>query len=62
VVFHSNQRGKSRGARIIYFFHNYNIPIFLLDIYAKSEKSDLSHQEKKVMNAMVDELIESYGE
>jgi hypothetical protein len=34
---------------------------FLLDIYAKSEKGDLSSQEKKMMNAMVDELIESYG-
>ena len=56
-----NQKGKSGGARIIYFFYNTNIPIFLLDIYKKSEKSDLSSKEKKILNDMVDELIESYG-
>lgn len=61
VRWQANQKGKSGDARIIYFFHNLNIPVFLLDIYAKSEKGDLSSQEKKMMNAMVDELIESYG-
>ncbi len=62
VRWQANQKGKSGGARIIYFFHNLNIPVFLLDIHAKSEKGDLSSQEKKIMNAMVDELIENYGE
>ena len=61
VRWQANQKGKSGGARIIYFFYNLNIPVFLLDIYAKSEKGDLSSQDKKIMNAMVDELIESYG-
>jgi mRNA-degrading endonuclease RelE of RelBE toxin-antitoxin system len=56
-----NQKGKSGGSRIIYFFYNTNIPVFLLDIYTKSSKSDLSSKEKKIMNNMVDELIESYG-
>lgn len=61
VRWQANQKGKSGGARIIYFFHNLDIPVFLLDIYAKSEKGDITSQEKKIMNAMVDELIESYG-
>lgn len=61
VRWQANQKGKSGGARVIYFFHNLSIPVFLLDIYAKSEKGDLSSQEKKMMNTMVDELIESYG-
>ena len=56
-----NQKGKSGGARVIYFFYNTNIPVFLLDIYKKSEKSDLSSKEKKMLNNMVDELIDSYG-
>lgn len=56
-----NQKGKSGGARIIYFFYNTNIPVFLLDIYRKSEKSDMSSKEKKILNNMVDELIDSYG-
>lgn len=57
-----NQKGKSGGARIIYFFYNTNMPVFLLDIYRKSEKSDMSFKEKKMLNNMVDELIDSYGE
>jgi mRNA-degrading endonuclease RelE of RelBE toxin-antitoxin system len=61
VRWQANQKGKSGGARIIYFFYNQNVPVFLLDIYAKSDKGDLSSQDKKIMNAMVDELIESYG-
>jgi mRNA-degrading endonuclease RelE of RelBE toxin-antitoxin system len=56
-----NQKGKTGGARIIYFFYNTNLPIFLLDIYTKSEKSDLSSKEKKMLDNMVDELIDSYG-
>ena len=56
-----NHKGKSGGARIIYFFYNTDIPVFLLSIYRKSEKSDMSSQEKKILNNMVDELIDSYG-
>ena len=57
----ANQKGKSGGARVIYFFYNKQIPVFLLDIYSKSEKSDLSSGEKKLLNKMVDELIDNYG-
>jgi mRNA-degrading endonuclease RelE of RelBE toxin-antitoxin system len=57
-----NQKGKSSGARIIFFFYNTNMPVFLLDIYRKSEKNDISFKEKKMLNNMIDELIDSYGE
>lgn len=56
-----NHKGKSGGARVIYFFYDANMPIFLLDIYKKSEKSDMSSKEKKILNNMVDELIDRYG-
>ena len=56
------QKGKSGGARIIFFFYNTNMPVFLLDIYRKSEKNDISFKEKKMLNNMIDELIDSYGE
>ncbi|MBI1954161.1 MAG: type II toxin-antitoxin system RelE/ParE family toxin [Proteobacteria bacterium] len=57
----ASQKGKSGGARVIYFFYTEKIPIFLLDIYKKSNKSDLSDSEKKVLNSLINELIESYG-
>jgi hypothetical protein len=39
--------GKRGGARIIYFFHDAEVPILLVAIYAKNEKGDLTVTEKK---------------
>lgn len=57
----ANQKGKRGGARVIYFFYNFSIPIFLLDIYPKSKKEDLSVEEKKELNSLIDELVQQYG-
>jgi hypothetical protein len=40
-------RGKSGGARVIYYYHNESIPLYALDIYAKNQKANLSAAEKK---------------
>lgn len=40
-------RGKRGGARIIYYFHNMEIPLFLISIFIKGQKSDLSPDELK---------------
>jgi hypothetical protein len=34
--------GKRGGARIIHFFHNTQLPLFLLTAFAKNERTDLS--------------------
>jgi hypothetical protein len=39
--------GKRGGARVVYFFHDVEMPILLVAIYAKNEKGDLSAAEKK---------------
>lgn len=57
----ANQKGKRGGARVIYFFYNFNIPLFLLDIYPKSQKEDLSVGEKKELNNLIYELLQQYG-
>lgn len=53
-------RGKSAGVRIIYYFENKNIPIFILAIYAKNEKSNLSHEEKGTIRTLVNRLVNDY--
>ncbi len=58
----ANQKGKRGGARIIYFFYNLRLPLFLLDIYSKSRKEDLDALEKKELNKLTDELLATYGE
>jgi putative transcriptional regulator len=38
-------RGKRGGARVIYLFGGEDVPLFLLAVFAKNEKSDLSQAE-----------------
>ena len=46
-------RGKRGGARAIYYFYNSTRPVFLLAIFAKNEKDDLSSTERKVLSQFV---------
>jgi hypothetical protein len=52
--------GKRGGARVIYYFRDLNMPVFLLAVYAKGEKIDLSAREKEHVRKLVDRLIEEY--
>lgn len=47
-------RGKRGGARVIYYFANSAGRIFLLDVYAKNEKIDLSANELKDLKDAVE--------
>jgi hypothetical protein len=49
--------GKRGGTRVVYFFHDRDMPIFLLALYAKNEKSDLSAAEKKEFSVFVKEIV-----
>jgi hypothetical protein len=35
-------KGKSGGVRVIYYFHSEALPVFLLTVYAKNQKADLT--------------------
>ncbi len=50
-------RGKSGGVRIIYYWADASGYIFLLDIYAKNEKADLSVNEIKFLRKVVEEWL-----
>jgi hypothetical protein len=49
--------GKRGGARVVYYFHSLDMPIFLLALYAKNEKSDLRAHEKKEFSGLLKELV-----
>jgi|SRR5579862_3625526 len=53
-------RGKRGGARVVYFFHNSSMPLFLLTAYAKNERADLSGADRNDFRRMTKLLIESY--
>jgi hypothetical protein len=50
-------RGKRGGARVIYFYHNAALPVFLLALFAKNERDNLSAGEVAEMAKFVKALI-----
>lgn len=53
-------RGKRGGARIIYYYHNEELPLFLLAAYAKNEKANLSKAERNAMKRVISVLVADY--
>ena len=45
--------GKSGGVRIMYYFWLNEEAVYLLDVYAKNEKENLSDAEKKVLKTII---------
>ena len=53
-------RGKSGGARVIYFYHNADMPLYVLTAYAKNERSNLSQQDRNDMQKLTEMLVLSH--
>jgi hypothetical protein len=49
-------RGKSSGVRIVYHYVNEARPIYLLALFAKNEKDNLSRSERNVLRKFVERL------
>ena len=49
-------RGKSGGVRVIYYFHSEAMPLYLLTLFAKNERANLSMAERNELAALVVEL------
>jgi hypothetical protein len=43
--------GKRGGVRVIYFYHHIDAPIYLLMVYAKARREDLSPEAKRAVQA-----------
>ena len=54
-------KGKSGGVRIIYYFHNENMPLFLLTLFGKGEKANLSKSERNELAKLTSLLVMNYG-
>ena len=49
--------GKRGGARVIYYYHNQRLPLFLLAAYGKNEKANLSMAERNALKRLVPILV-----
>lgn len=53
--------GKSKGSRVIYIYRNERFPIFLIAVFAKNEKANLSKKERNDLKKRADGIFSSYG-
>jgi mRNA-degrading endonuclease RelE of RelBE toxin-antitoxin system len=54
-------RGKRGGFRVIYYFHNETIPLFLLTVYGKNQKANLTKAERNEFKALIPLLVKTYA-
>lgn len=55
-------QGKSGGSRVIYYYHNQNMPIFLFTAYGKNQKENISDSEKNILKTIIKSIVKAYGE
>lgn len=50
-------KGKSGGVRVIYYYHDQRIPLYLLTIFGKNEKSNITKSERNELAKLVAILV-----
>ncbi len=60
VRFAGRGKGKSGGYRVITFFTGADVPVFLLNIFAKNEKTDLKPEERRVLKTVLADIVKAY--
>ncbi len=53
--------GKRGGVRVTYFYHDPRMPLYLLMIYAKARRDDLSPDARRTVQDLVTRLKKAYG-
>ncbi|WP_059413111.1 type II toxin-antitoxin system RelE/ParE family toxin [Cupriavidus basilensis] len=49
-------QGKSGGVRVIYYYHDDRMPLYLLTLFAKGDKANLTKAERNELAGLVDVL------
>ncbi len=52
--------GKSGGVRVIYYFHSDAIPLYLLTMFGKGERANLSKAERNELRELVKFIVETW--
>jgi hypothetical protein len=60
VRFAGRGKGKSGGFRVITFYSGPEVPVFLITLFAKGEKVDLTQAERNAMKRELAGLVEDY--
>lgn len=60
VRWRTQGQGKRGAVRVIYYYHSESLPLFLLNVFAKNEKSSLSMAERNELRALAPRLVAGY--
>lgn len=55
-------QGKSGGVRVIYYFHDDLMPLYLLTLFAKGDKANLTKAERNELAELVNALVSIWKE
>lgn len=53
--------GKSGGVRVIYYFHDERIPLYLLTVFGKNQKANLTKAQANDLSKLVKLLVHASG-
>ncbi len=53
-------RGKRGGARVIYYYHDMEMPLFILEAFAKNDRANLTQSECNELRKVTRLIEESY--
>ncbi|THF59354.1 type II toxin-antitoxin system RelE/ParE family toxin [Pseudothauera rhizosphaerae] len=53
-------QGKSGGVRVIYYFHDDAMPLYLLTLFTKGERANLSHAERNELATLTALLVKAW--
>ena len=53
--------GKRGGVRIIYYYHDERMPLYLFTMFGKSEKDNLTDKEKKQLKTVIKNIVKAHG-
>ena len=61
VRFATEGKGKSGSVRVVYYFYNETMPVFLLTVFAKNEKDNLTKDERNKLRKLTTAIRKTYG-
>ena len=60
VRFAGKGKGKSGGYRVVTFYSGTDVPVFLLNVFAKNERANLTPKECVTLKAILAETVRTY--
>ena len=62
VRFAGRGKGKSGGYRVVTFYSGPDIPVFLLNVFAKGDRIDLTKAERNELREILSGIVATYRE